>query len=247
MLEGYVFVSETDTEVLAHLLADVRKKRPALSPAGAVRAALRLVTGAFGVAVVFADQPDLLIGARHGSPLLLGVGCGEYFLASDASAIVEHTSVVEYLAERELVVITRAGYTITSLDAADEDYAKAADLARTSPGARSNLVVLQTLFGRAAVAECRGDLDSSRKYLAEAETLAGTDWEPIAKLAKTRIDGLVALATPVALPRNADLPAPPAAAPATPAATGDDLFQNILQEQQKQDPATGGTPAPGGM
>jgi hypothetical protein len=80
-----------------------------------------------------------------------------------------------------------------------------------------------------------------------AETLAGKDWEPIAKLAKTRIDGLVALATPVALPRNADLPAPPAAAPATPAATGDDLFQNILQEQQKQDPATGGTPAPGGM
>lgn len=134
-----------------------------------------------------------------------------------------------------------------ALDAADEDYAKAADLARTSPGARSKLVVLQTLFGRAAVAECRGDLDSSRKYLAEAETLAGKDWEPIAKLAKTRIDGLVALATPVTLPRNADLPAPPAAAPATPAATGDDLFQNILQEQQKQDPATGGTPAPGGM
>ena len=129
MLEGYVFVSETDTEVLAHLLADVRKKRPALSPAGAVRAALRLVTGAFGVAVVFADQPDLLIGARHGSPLLLGVGCGEYFLASDASAIVEHTSVVEYLAERELVVITRAGYTITSLDAADEDEAAAAEAA----------------------------------------------------------------------------------------------------------------------
>lgn len=133
-----------------------------------------------------------------------------------------------------------------ALDAADEDYAKAADLARNSPGARSNLVVLQTLFGRAAVAECRGDLDNSRKFLAEAESLAGTDWEPIAKLAKTRIDGLVALATPVTLPRNADLPAPPAA-PATPAATGDDLFQNILQEQQKQDPATGGAAAPGGM
>jgi glucosamine--fructose-6-phosphate aminotransferase (isomerizing) len=121
MLEGYVFVSETDTEVLAHLLADVRKKRPALSPEGVVRAALRLVTGAFGVAVVFADRPDLLIGARHGSPLLLGVGQGEFFLASDASAVVEHTSVVEYLAERELVAVTRGGYTITSLDAAEAD------------------------------------------------------------------------------------------------------------------------------
>ena len=115
-LEGYVFVSETDTEVLAHLLADMRKKQPALSHEGVVRAALRLVTGAFGVAVVFADRPDLLIGARHGSPLLLGVGDGEFFLASDASAIVEHTSVVEYIGERELVSVTRAGYTITSLD-----------------------------------------------------------------------------------------------------------------------------------
>jgi predicted negative regulator of RcsB-dependent stress response len=140
-----------------------------------------------------------------------------------------------------------------ALDAADENYSKAAQLAGTAPGAKSNLVVMQALFGRAAVAESRGDLDASRKYLAEAEGLAGTDWSPIAKLAKTRIDGLVALATPVTLPKNADLPAPPATTPATPAATGDDLFQNILQEQGgAQQPAPATPPAnppanPGGM
>ena len=74
------------------------------------------VEGAFGVCFIFADQPDLLIGARRGSPLLVGVGEGEYFLASDASAIVEHTKVVEYLNESEMVTITRAGYIISSLD-----------------------------------------------------------------------------------------------------------------------------------
>jgi glucosamine--fructose-6-phosphate aminotransferase (isomerizing) len=74
------------------------------------------VEGAFGVCFVFADQPDLLIGARRGSPLLVGVGDGEYFLASDASAILEHTKTVEYLNESEMVVLSRAGYVISSLD-----------------------------------------------------------------------------------------------------------------------------------
>ena len=74
--------------------------------------------GAFGVCFVFSDQPDLLIGARRGSPLLVGVGDGEYFLASDASAILEHTKTVEYLNESEMVVISRVGYVISSLDAA---------------------------------------------------------------------------------------------------------------------------------
>ena len=74
------------------------------------------VEGAFGVCFVFADQPDLLIGARRGSPLLVGVGDGEFFLASDASAILEHTKTVEYLNESEMVVLSRAGYVISSLD-----------------------------------------------------------------------------------------------------------------------------------
>jgi len=112
----YKFVSDTDTEVLAFLISDVRKKQPELSPDMVVRVALQHVEGAFGVCILFSDMPDLIIGARHGSPLLLGVGEGEYFLASDASAVVEHTKSVEYLKEKEMVMVTSSGYTISSLN-----------------------------------------------------------------------------------------------------------------------------------
>ncbi|MFZ4750196.1 MAG: hypothetical protein ACOYMM_06775 [Phycisphaerales bacterium] len=136
------------------------------------------------------------------------------------------------------VVLDEAGRKIAQ-DAADEDYRNAADLAtKAAGGSRANaaLVVLQSLFGRAAIAESRGDIEASRKFLADAESTAGENWAPIAKLAKARIEGLVALATPITLPRNADLPTPPATAPVTPAATGsgDDLFNSLINEQQKQ-------------
>lgn len=113
---GHKFVSETDTEVFAHLIASVRAKHPDLSLDKIVRLALQPVVGTFGLVVMFADQPDLLIGCRRGSPLIVGVGDGEYFLASDASAVVEHTKNVEYIEENEMVVITRAGYAVSSLD-----------------------------------------------------------------------------------------------------------------------------------
>ncbi len=121
--EGCVFRSETDTEIFAHLIAGVRRRHPGMPLDDVVREALQPVEGAFGIAVAFADRPDLLIGARHGSPLLLGVGGGdgpaarrEFFLASDASAVIEHTQLVEYLNEREMVTITPDGYTISSID-----------------------------------------------------------------------------------------------------------------------------------
>lgn len=116
--EGYKFVSETDTEVFAHLVASVRAKHPDMALDAVVRTALQPVHGTFGLVFAFEDQPDLLIGARRGSPLIVGVGEGEYFLASDASAIIEHTKSVEYLRENEMVVITRSGYMVSSLDVA---------------------------------------------------------------------------------------------------------------------------------
>lgn len=137
-------------------------------------------------------------------------------------------------------------------DAADENYMKASDLAlKVAGGSKANaaLVTLQTLFGRAAVAESRGDLEAAKKLLEQAESEAGTNWAPIAKLAKSRIDGLVALATPITMPKNADLPAPPAAPAAGDAtggaapAAGGDLFQEIVNEQQKSGAAP--APAPG--
>eukprot|EP00428_Durinskia_dybowskii_P058013 CAMPEP_0170327152 /NCGR_PEP_ID=MMETSP0116_2-20130129/64460_1 /TAXON_ID=400756 /ORGANISM="Durinskia baltica, Strain CSIRO CS-38" /LENGTH=645 /DNA_ID=CAMNT_0010580223 /DNA_START=15 /DNA_END=1952 /DNA_ORIENTATION=- len=113
--KGYVFVSETDTELLAHLVQDIKKQMPDVAWGEVVALALQLVEGAYGVVFLFSDEPDLLIGARKGSPLILGVGSGEYMLASDASAIIEHTQDVIYLRDGELVELKRSGYKIRDL------------------------------------------------------------------------------------------------------------------------------------
>ena len=110
-----VFTSDTDTEVFAHLVSSLRRKQPDWPLEDVVRAALVPVHGAFGLVFAFADQPDLLIACRRGSPLIIGVGEGEYFVASDASAVVEHTKHVEYVNENELVRLTRGGYSVSSL------------------------------------------------------------------------------------------------------------------------------------
>jgi glucosamine--fructose-6-phosphate aminotransferase (isomerizing) len=108
---GHTFSSETDTEVLAHLIGAYYEG----NLEEAVAAALWDVEGAYGIAVISADEPDVLVAARNGSPLLVGVGDGEYFVASDASAILEYTRSVVYLDDGEMVVLTRDGYRVRSL------------------------------------------------------------------------------------------------------------------------------------
>ena len=108
---GHVFQSETDTEVLAHLVGELYDG----SLEEAVAAALRDIEGAYGIAVICADEPDLLVAARNGSPLLLGIGEKEFFVASDASAILEHTRSVVYLDDGEMAVLTRDGYRVRNL------------------------------------------------------------------------------------------------------------------------------------
>ncbi len=113
--KGYVFRSETDTEALVHLIDDVRRTTGLPLPE-AVRQALTQVVGTYGLAIVSASDPDLLIAARKGSPLILGIGEGEYFLASDAAPIVEHTRQVVYLNDGEVVVVRRSGYEVRTTD-----------------------------------------------------------------------------------------------------------------------------------
>ncbi len=108
---GHTFSSETDTEVLAHLIGAYYEG----NLEEAVAAALWDVEGAYGIAVISADEPDVVVAARNGSPLLVGVGDGEYFVASDASAILEHTRSVVYLDDGEMVVLTRGGYRVRNL------------------------------------------------------------------------------------------------------------------------------------
>jgi glucosamine--fructose-6-phosphate aminotransferase (isomerizing) len=113
--QGHVFVSETDTEVLAHLIEAALGDDQKLEDA--VIDALNLVEGTYGIAVISADDPDKIVCARKGSPLLIGVGDGEYFVASDVAAILAHTREVVYLDDGEMGVVTRGGYHVLDLQA----------------------------------------------------------------------------------------------------------------------------------
>jgi glutamine---fructose-6-phosphate transaminase (isomerizing) len=106
--KGHVFSSETDTEVLAHLVEEFYKG----TLAEAVAAALREVEGTYGIAVISTREPDTVVAARLGSPLLVGLGEGENFIASDPSAILQHTRSVIYLGEGEMAVITPTSYRL---------------------------------------------------------------------------------------------------------------------------------------
>jgi glucosamine--fructose-6-phosphate aminotransferase (isomerizing) len=111
VMRGHTFISETDTEVLAHLIGEYYVNDLEEAVAGA----LWDVEGAYGIAVLCSEEPGTVVAARNGSPLLVGVGEDEYFVASDASAILEHTRSVVYLDDGEMVVLKRDGYRVRSL------------------------------------------------------------------------------------------------------------------------------------
>ncbi len=115
---GHVFTSETDTEVLAHLIEELYED----SLEKAVIAALSHVEGTYGIAVMASSDPGKLVAARLGSPLLLGLGEDEYFIASDVSAILAHTRQVIYLDDGDVAVLTRDGYNIFDLDATTKNH-----------------------------------------------------------------------------------------------------------------------------
>jgi glucosamine--fructose-6-phosphate aminotransferase (isomerizing) len=121
---GYVFHSATDTEVVAHLIAhhwdeqvrlgkDPEAQQTALD---AVNLALRRLKGTYGLGILFRDLPGVLIAARLGSPLVVGIGKGEYFLASDASPLVGHSNEIVYLSDHEMVVLTVDGMSLKHRD-----------------------------------------------------------------------------------------------------------------------------------
>ncbi len=112
--QGVGFESETDTEVLAKLIGHFYTGD---NLEQAVRSALSEVQGTYGIAVICADQPDRIIAARKGSPLIVGIGKNEYIVASDASAIIEHTNQVIYLSDGEMAIVSREGFRTITLDA----------------------------------------------------------------------------------------------------------------------------------
>ena len=124
--EGYDFQSATDTEVVSNLIGYFYAKAcddPDTQPTNgqnafewAVQQSIQKIHGTFGLAILCCDYSDLLIGAKKGSPLILGVGSDEYILASDAAAIVEHTTQAIYLSDNEMVCITPQGFQTKTIE-----------------------------------------------------------------------------------------------------------------------------------
>ena len=116
--KGYTFRTETDTEVLAYLIGfyfDTLDAETENRLEMAVMEALREVTGTYGLVAIHQDQPGVMVGARRGSPLVLGIGPHEHFLASDVAAIAAHTQTVAHLRDFDVVTIDRSGYKLKSL------------------------------------------------------------------------------------------------------------------------------------
>jgi len=120
--QGHIFVTETDTEIIAHLIEQVQKTAEAadapISLEAAVRHAVKRLTGAFALGVLSALEPDKIIAARFGPPVVIGIGEGEYFVASDVPGILHHTRNIVFLNDGEMAILTLNGVELTDFDGA---------------------------------------------------------------------------------------------------------------------------------
>ncbi len=118
--QGHKFVTETDTEIIAHLIEQVQKEAEAankpLSLEAAVSRAAKRLTGAFALGVLSAAEPDKIVAARFGPPVVVGVGEGESFVASDVPGILHHTRNIYFLADGDMAILTPDGVTLTDFD-----------------------------------------------------------------------------------------------------------------------------------
>ena len=191
---GHRFRSETDTEVLAHLIEEMHAAGESL--ADAVVGALQQVEGTYGIGVVSTREPDTIVAARRGSPLLVAIGTGEHFVASDASAVLAHTRSVVYLDDGEIAVLRPGDYRILDLAAVEKVKAVTRvdwDLATIERGGHAHFMlkeileqpesVRNTLRGR--LLEEEGDVRLGGLNIADEEllkiqriviTACGTSW-----------------------------------------------------------------------
>ena len=193
-LDGHHFRTETDTEVLAHLIEEVRKRTDDLT--SALRLALKEVKGTYGIAAVSRDEPDKILVARKGSPLVIGVGEGENFVASDPAAIIDQTRQVAYLEDGEIAIVTESGFitkTIDDIDIEKEIEEITLDLEQIEKGGYSHFMLKEiheqpeslqnSMRGRILLNEGTaklGGLEAVQEKLKKARrfilTACGTSW-----------------------------------------------------------------------
>jgi glucosamine--fructose-6-phosphate aminotransferase (isomerizing) len=118
--EGHVFVTETDTEIIAHLIEEEARSAAESGKTmlleEAVRRSVRRLTGAFAISVISADEPDKIVAARNGPPAVIGIGEGEYFVASDVPGILHHTRNLHFLGDGEVAILTPSGVQLTDFE-----------------------------------------------------------------------------------------------------------------------------------
>ncbi|MBC7451443.1 MAG: glutamine--fructose-6-phosphate transaminase (isomerizing) [Cytophagales bacterium] len=165
---GHVFLSETDSEVFIHLIEDVKENNDCTLDE-AVRLALSMVVGAYAIVVISNQEKDTLIAARKGSPLVIGIGKGEFFLASDASPIVEYTNDVVYLNDHEIAVITKGELTIKNINAVTQTpYVQTLDLEldEIEKGGYPHFMLKEIFEQPKSITDClRGRVKASQGHL----------------------------------------------------------------------------------
>ncbi|KAA9162875.1 glutamine--fructose-6-phosphate transaminase (isomerizing) [Amycolatopsis acidicola] len=184
--EGVELESDTDTETAAHLVAKAYTEGPTAGDLPAsVGAVCRRLDGAFTLVVTHADQPDLVVAARRSSPLVVGVGEGETFVASDVAAFIEHTREAVELGQDQLVVITRDGYDVTDFDgepAQAKPFTVAWDLSAAEKGGHDYFMLKEIEEQPEALANTlRGHFDGGRIVLDE-QRMADQDLRDVDKV-----------------------------------------------------------------
>ncbi len=172
--KGYVFTSETDTEVLLNFIEEIKKNNQC-SLEEAVRVALKRVTGAYVILLLDQDSPDTIIAARKGSPLVIGVGKGEHFLGSDASPMLEYTKEVVYVNDYELAIIRPDELILKNLGNENlTPYVQKLDLelAAIEKGGYDHFMLKEIFEQPSTIYDClRGRLDASAGTI----TMAGVE------------------------------------------------------------------------